>query len=110
MSADSTRRLDDSTAAQQWILSLFLRNERDIFLYAAALASSITDAEDFVPQAVMAALEKFGAYPARPSTPRTCRFAMITKTSVPSPTSSLRPLIRTGQASTGSSLIISTPP
>jgi hypothetical protein len=37
MSADSTRRFDDPTAAQQRFLSLFLRSEREIFRHVAAL-------------------------------------------------------------------------
>jgi hypothetical protein len=38
MSADSKHRFDDSTAAQQRFLSLFLRSEREIFRCAMDLS------------------------------------------------------------------------
>jgi RNA polymerase sigma-70 factor (ECF subfamily) len=77
MSADSTRRFDDSSAAQQRFLSLFLRSEREIFRYVAALVPNVTDAEDIVQQTALALWEKFDAYdPAQPFTPWACRFAL----------------------------------
>ncbi len=77
MSADSTRRSDDSAAAQQRFLSLFLRSEREIFRYVAALVPNLTDAEDIVQQTAMALWEKFDVYdPAQPFTPWACRFAL----------------------------------
>ncbi|MGA2554914.1 MAG: sigma-70 family RNA polymerase sigma factor [Verrucomicrobiota bacterium] len=77
MSADSTHRFDDSTAAQQQFLSLFLRSEREIFRYVAVLVPNMTDAEDIVQQTALALWEKFDDYdPARPFTPWACRFAL----------------------------------
>jgi DNA-directed RNA polymerase specialized sigma24 family protein len=48
MSADSRRSTDDRAAAQQRFLSLFLRSEREVFRYVAALVPNVTDAEDIV--------------------------------------------------------------
>lgn len=77
MSADSQRRFDDSTAAQQRFLSLFLRSEREVFRYVAALIPNVADAEDIVQQTALALWEKFDAYdPAQPFTPWACRFAL----------------------------------
>jgi RNA polymerase sigma-70 factor, ECF subfamily len=77
MSADSKSRSDDSTAAQQRFLSLFLRSEREIFRYVAALVPSVPDAEDIVQQTAVALWEKFEAYnPTQPFTPWACRFAL----------------------------------
>ena len=77
MSADSYRRLDDSLPAQQRFLSLFLRSEREILRYVAALVPNLTDAEDIVQQTALALWEKFDAYdPAQPFTPWACRFAL----------------------------------
>ncbi len=77
MSAHSTRRFDNSSAAQQRFLSLFLRSEREIFRYVAALIPNATDAEDIVQQTAMALWEKFDAYdPGQPFTPWACRFAL----------------------------------
>jgi RNA polymerase sigma-70 factor (ECF subfamily) len=77
MLSDSTRRLDDSTAAQQQFLSLFLRSEREIFRYVAALVPHVADAEDIVQQTALALWEKFHAYdPNKPFTPWACRFAL----------------------------------
>ena len=77
MSPDSTRRFEDQTAAQQRFLSLFLRSEREIFRYVAALVPSVADAEDIVQQTALALWEKFDAYdPGRPFTPWACRFAL----------------------------------
>ena len=77
MSADSTRQLHGSNAAQQRFLSLFLRSEREVFRYVATLVPNVTDAEDIVQQTALALWEKFDAYdPARPFTPWACRFAL----------------------------------
>jgi RNA polymerase sigma-70 factor (ECF subfamily) len=77
MSADSTHRFDDSTAAQQQFLSLFLRSERAIFRCVAAMVPNRTDAEDILQQTAMALWEKFDDYdPAQPFTPWACRFAL----------------------------------
>ncbi len=77
MSADSTRHAGGSNAAQQRFLSLFLRSEREIFRYVAALVPNVTDAEDIVQQTAMALWEKFDAYdPSQPFTPWACRFAL----------------------------------
>ncbi len=77
MSADAKRPFDDSTPAQQRFLSLFLRSEREIFRYVAALIPNVTDAEDIVQQTALALWEKFETYdPAQPFTPWACRFAL----------------------------------
>lgn len=77
MPADSKRQFDDSTAAQQRFLSLFLRSEREVFRYVAALVPSTADAEDIVQQTAIALWEKFDDYnPAQPFTPWACRFAL----------------------------------
>ncbi|HEY9172521.1 MAG TPA: sigma-70 family RNA polymerase sigma factor [Verrucomicrobiae bacterium] len=77
MSADSQCRSDDSNAAQERFLSLFLRSEREIFRYVAALVPNVTDAEDIVQQTALALWEKFDAYdPTQPFTPWACRFAL----------------------------------
>ncbi len=77
MPPDSTNRFGDQNAAQQQFLSLFLRSEREIFRYVAALVPNITDAEDIVQQTAIALWEKFEAYdPAQPFTPWACRFAL----------------------------------
>ncbi len=77
MPVDPKRRFDDSAAAQQRFLSLFLRSEREIFRYVAALVPNVADAEDIVQQTAMALWEKFDAYdPAQPFTPWACRFAL----------------------------------
>src|SRR5579883_822230 len=77
MSEDPTRQAGDTNAAQQRFLSLFLRSEREIFRYVAALVPNITDAEDIVQQTAVALWEKFDAYdPNQPFTPWACRFAL----------------------------------
>jgi RNA polymerase sigma-70 factor, ECF subfamily len=77
MSTGSPNRSDDSSAAQQRFLSLFLRSEREIFRYVAALVPNVTDAEDIVQQTAMSLWEKFDAYdPTKPFTPWACRFAL----------------------------------
>jgi RNA polymerase sigma-70 factor (ECF subfamily) len=77
MSLDSSGRYGNQTAAQERFLSLFLRSEREIFRYVAALVPNIADAEDIVQQTAVALWEKFDAYdPAQPFTPWACRFAL----------------------------------
>src|SRR5512140_2054963 len=77
MSSDAKRPSEDTSVAQQRFLSLFLRSEREIFRYVAALVPSVTDAEDIVQQTALALWEKFDAYdPAQPFTPWACRFAL----------------------------------
>ncbi len=77
MSEDRKARCEDSTAAQQRFLSLFLRSEREIFRYVAALIPNVADTEDIVQQTALALWEKFEAYdPAQPFTPWACRFAL----------------------------------
>jgi RNA polymerase sigma-70 factor (ECF subfamily) len=76
MPSDSSRTLD-SGAAQQRFLSLFLRSEREIFRYVAALVPNPADAEDIVQQTALALWEKFDSYdPSQPFTPWACRFAL----------------------------------
>jgi RNA polymerase sigma-70 factor (ECF subfamily) len=77
MPAEPTGRSEDPAAAQQRFLSLFLRSEREIYRYVAALVPNATDAQDIVQQAALALWEKFDAYdPAQPFTPWACRFAL----------------------------------
>jgi RNA polymerase sigma-70 factor, ECF subfamily len=77
VSTDSRHSFKDSNAAQQRFLSLFLRSEREVFRYVAALVPNVTDAQDIVQQTALALWEKFGAYdPAQPFTPWACRFAL----------------------------------
>ena len=62
---------------QQRFLSLFLRREREIFRYVAALVPNVADAEDIVQQTALALWEKFDSYdPDQPFTPWACRFAL----------------------------------
>src|SRR6478736_6941735 len=77
MPPDSTRHFGDQNAAQQRFLSLFLRSEREVFRYVAALVPNVADAEDIVQQTALSLWEKFDAYdPAQPFTPWACRFAL----------------------------------
>jgi RNA polymerase sigma-70 factor (ECF subfamily) len=77
MAPDPTRLSEDKNAAQQRFLSLFLRNEREIFRYVAVLVPNVADAEDIVQQTALALWEKFDAYdPNQPFTPWACRFAL----------------------------------
>lgn len=77
MSSDSKRQSGDQAAAQQRFLSLFLRSEREVFRYVAALVPNVADAEDIVQQTALALWEKFDAYdPNQPFTPWACRFAL----------------------------------
>jgi RNA polymerase sigma-70 factor (ECF subfamily) len=71
------RHLEDPAAAQQRFLSLFLRSEREVFRYVAALVPNVADAEDIVQQTALVLWEKFDAYnPDLPFTPWACRFAL----------------------------------
>src|SRR5512136_3485403 len=77
MPSDPKHSSGDQTAAQQRFLSLFLRSEREVFRYVAALVPNVADAEDIVQQTAMALWEKFDAYdPTQPFTPWACRFAL----------------------------------
>src|SRR5512135_2085648 len=77
MAPDSSSRGEDQGAAKQRFLSLFLRSEREVFRYVAALVPNVADAEDIVQQTAIALWEKFDAYdPAQPFTPWACRFAL----------------------------------
>ena len=77
MSHDSKGRSEDQAAAQQRFLSLFLRSEREIFRYVAALVPNVADAEDIVQQTALVLWEKFDAYDrGLPFTPWACRFAL----------------------------------
>ena len=77
MAPDSTRQSEDKNAAQQRFLSLFLRSEREMFRYVAALVPNVADAEDIVQQTALALWEKFDSYdPNQPFTPWACRFAL----------------------------------
>src|SRR5512133_1981306 len=77
MSAEPKNRFDDSSAAQQRFLSLFLRSEQEIFRYVSALVPNVIDAEDIVQQTALSLWEKFDAYdPSQPFTPWACRFAL----------------------------------
>lgn len=77
MSSEPTRPFGDQNAAQQRFLSLFLRSEREIFRYVAALVPNVADAEDIVQQTALTLWEKFDAYdPQQPFTPWACRFAL----------------------------------
>lgn len=68
---------NERAAAQQRFLSLFLRSEREIYRYVAALVPNVADAEDIVQQTALALWEKFEAYdPNQPFTPWACRFAL----------------------------------
>ena len=77
MPSDPKHLSGDKAAAQQRFLSLFLRSEREIFRYVAALIPNVADAEDIVQQTALALWEKFDSYdPAQPFTPWACRFAL----------------------------------
>lgn len=77
MQPNSTNGFGEQNGAQQRFLSLFLRSEREIFRYVAALVPNVSDAEDIVQQTAIALWEKFDAYDAaQPFTPWACRFAL----------------------------------
>src|SRR5829696_1268642 len=77
MSPDPKDHFQDPAAAQQQFLSLFLRSEREIFRYVAALVPNVADTEDIVQQTALVLWEKFDAYdPSLPFTLWACRFAL----------------------------------
>ena len=77
MSPDPTCHFGDRNAAQQRFLSLFLRSEREVFRYVAALVPNFADAEDILQQTALTLWEKFDDYdPSQPFTPWACRFAL----------------------------------
>lgn len=77
MPIEPTRQSGSQNAAQQRFLSLFLRSEREIYRYVAALVPNVADVEDIVQQTALALWEKFDAYdPSLPFTPWACRFAL----------------------------------
>jgi RNA polymerase sigma factor (sigma-70 family) len=56
---------------------MFLRSEREIFRYVAALVPNVADAEDIVQQTALALWERFDSYdPNQPFTPWACRFTL----------------------------------
>ena len=77
MSEQLNNGFGDSSADQQRFLSLFLKSEREIFRYVAALVPNVSDADDIVQQTAITLWEKFDSYdPDRPFTPWACRFAL----------------------------------
>ena len=77
MLSDSARHPENHVATQKRFLSLFLRSEREIFRYVAALVPNVADAEDIVQQTALSLWAKFEAYdPSQPFTPWACRFAL----------------------------------
>jgi RNA polymerase sigma-70 factor (ECF subfamily) len=77
MASEPKRVTRDQAAAQQRFLSLFLRSEREVFRYVAALVPNLTDAEDIVQQTALSLWEKFDSYDqSQPFTPWACRFAL----------------------------------
>jgi RNA polymerase sigma-70 factor, ECF subfamily len=77
MPASLPQSFGDATAAQQRFLALFLRSEREIFRYVAALVPNVVEAEEIVQQTALTLWEKFDRYDsARPFTPWACRFAL----------------------------------
>jgi RNA polymerase sigma-70 factor (ECF subfamily) len=77
MPPDPTCGFEDPAEAQQRFLSLFLRSEREVFRYVAALVPNVADAEDIVQQTALVLWEKLHAYdPGQPFTPWACRFAL----------------------------------
>ncbi len=74
---DDSRQLGNEARDRERFLSLFLRSEREIFRYVAALVPNVADAEDIVQQTALALWERFDAYdPSLPFTPWACRFAL----------------------------------
>jgi RNA polymerase sigma-70 factor (ECF subfamily) len=77
MPIDSSQPKGDSADARQRFLSLFLKNEREVFRYVAVFVPNVADAEDIVQQTALALWEKFDIYdPAQPFAPWACRFAL----------------------------------
>lgn len=69
--------MNDRPVSQERFLSVFLRSEREIFRYVAALVPHVPDAEDIVQQTALVLWEKFDAYDqSLPFTPWACRFAL----------------------------------
>ena len=50
---DPEQASSDRARAQQQFLALFIRSEREIFRYVAALVPNIADAEDIVQQTAL---------------------------------------------------------
>src|SRR5207237_9075548 len=93
-----TRQSEDEAAAQQRFLSLFLRSEREIFRYVAALVPHVADAEDIVQQTALALWQKFDAYdPCQPFTPWACRFALNKTKQWPEPRQRWQALVQSGR-------------
>lgn len=77
MTTDPSGHFENQSGSQQRFLSLFLRSEREVFRYVAALVPNVADAEDIVQQTALALWEKFDSYdPNQPFTPWACRFAL----------------------------------
>ena len=53
MPSDPEFSVGNNAAAQQRFLSLFLRSEREVFRYVAALVPNVADAEDIVQQTAL---------------------------------------------------------
>jgi len=62
MSEELKNRFEDTDAAQQRFLSLFLQSEREIYRYVASLVPNTTDAKDIVQQTAMELWKKFELY------------------------------------------------
>ena len=62
MPEDFQLRFEGSTVAQQQFLSLFLRSEREVFRYVAALVPNVTDAEDIVQEVFLSVWRKAATY------------------------------------------------
>jgi len=74
---DSQKNGGSSQSDQQQFLSLFLKSEKEIFRYVAALVPHLNDVEDIVQQTAVVLWEKFDQYdPSKPFTPWACRFAL----------------------------------
>jgi RNA polymerase sigma-70 factor (ECF subfamily) len=77
MSEELKNRFEDTDAAQQRFLTLFLQSEREIYRYVASLVPNTTDAKDIVQQTALELWKKFDSYdPSLPFTPWACRFAL----------------------------------
>ncbi len=77
MQPDSQRLPASPQASREQFLSLFLKSEREIYRYVAALVPNPSDADDIVQQTAVALWEKHHEYDAsRPFTPWACRFAL----------------------------------
>jgi RNA polymerase sigma-70 factor (ECF subfamily) len=75
-SATGAERADADPHAR--FLALFLRGEKEIFRYVAALIPNVADAQDVVQQTALALWRKFDLYDsAQPFTPWACRFALL---------------------------------